>query len=127
MSSTVQVDCGKCGGAGYVRAFSHIRGGVCFACNGVGHFTRTRASIQRSRKLAGQKRANTAKRVQAANARADAREEHYRADPRIGPDTRARCEKFPAFAFQCYSLLAKIDAGELTEATHPWIFRNLAA
>ena len=32
----LKVDCGKCLGRGYIRAFSHIKGGVCFDCGGAG-------------------------------------------------------------------------------------------
>ena len=28
--------CWKCGGHGYIEAYSGIRGGVCFSCNGSG-------------------------------------------------------------------------------------------
>lgn len=35
-SDRIPVDCGKCGGSGYIRAFSHVEGGVCFECEGHG-------------------------------------------------------------------------------------------
>jgi hypothetical protein len=28
--------CGRCGGAGFLSAFSHFKGGVCFSCGGTG-------------------------------------------------------------------------------------------
>jgi len=28
--------CYKCGGTGYIEEYSHIRNGICFACNGQG-------------------------------------------------------------------------------------------
>lgn len=32
-SRPVVNDCGKCGGTRHIRAFAHIHGGRCFACN----------------------------------------------------------------------------------------------
>ena len=32
-----KIKCGKCNGTGNIQAFSHIVGGVCFACEGKGH------------------------------------------------------------------------------------------
>lgn len=32
----IKGDCKRCDGTGYIRAFSHIRGGVCLACEGTG-------------------------------------------------------------------------------------------
>ena len=29
-------DCGKCSGKGRIFSVSHVKGGVCFACNGTG-------------------------------------------------------------------------------------------
>lgn len=28
--------CGRCNGSGHIAAFSHVHGGVCFACDGTG-------------------------------------------------------------------------------------------
>lgn len=28
--------CPKCGGNGYIREYSHVSGGICYACNGKG-------------------------------------------------------------------------------------------
>lgn len=28
------IGCGRCGGRGYLPAFTHIKGGECFACRG---------------------------------------------------------------------------------------------
>jgi hypothetical protein len=28
--------CGKCDGEGIIQGFSHVRGGICFQCNGTG-------------------------------------------------------------------------------------------
>jgi len=32
----IKVECGKCLGKGYIRAFSGIKGGICFSCAGHG-------------------------------------------------------------------------------------------
>jgi hypothetical protein len=29
-------DCPKCGGSGYIPAYNHIAGGICFSCRGEG-------------------------------------------------------------------------------------------
>jgi hypothetical protein len=39
--SAHRVECGKCDGAGRIGAFAHVLRGVCFACEGRGHFTYT--------------------------------------------------------------------------------------
>lgn len=31
---TRSIGCGRCGGRGYLPAFTHIKGGECFACRG---------------------------------------------------------------------------------------------
>ena len=31
---TRPIGCGRCGGRGYLPAFTHIKGGECFACRG---------------------------------------------------------------------------------------------
>ena len=126
MSDLVTITCGKCGGTGTIRAFAHIQGGQCFACKGVGHFTRTAASVARSERRAAQRRAETLRAVEEGNRRADAREALYADDARLGPRTRERVTRFPAVAYETYATLAKIDAGELTREKHPWVFRNLA-
>lgn len=33
----IKVECGKCGGKGEIRCFSHVAGGTCFACGGKGY------------------------------------------------------------------------------------------
>jgi len=33
----VKVECMKCSGTGYIRAFNHVMGGVCFSCEGKGY------------------------------------------------------------------------------------------
>ena len=33
------MNCGKCGGKGYIGAYKHISNGVCFQCNGSGTTT----------------------------------------------------------------------------------------
>lgn len=126
MSDLIVVDCGKCGGTGIIRAFAHIAGGTCFACKGVGHFTRTAASVARSKRLAAKRREEVERAVEEGNRRADAREALYADDARLGPRTRERAARFPLVAFETYKTLAKIDAGELTPERHPWVFRNLA-
>jgi hypothetical protein len=30
------IGCGRCGGRGYLPAFTHVKGGECFACGGQG-------------------------------------------------------------------------------------------
>ena len=35
----VKVDCLKCSGTGNIQVFSHVAGGVCFACEGAGFKT----------------------------------------------------------------------------------------
>lgn len=36
--------CWKCGGSGRIITFSHVLGGVCFACDGIGHKLTTRGA-----------------------------------------------------------------------------------
>ncbi len=31
--------CPKCGGEGYIRGYEHVEGGLCFLCNGTGHYS----------------------------------------------------------------------------------------
>lgn len=38
-TKTVTCDCHKCGGSGYIAAFSGIANGTCFTCNGTGKKT----------------------------------------------------------------------------------------
>lgn len=33
----VKGNCSRCGGTGYILAYSHVRGGRCLACNGSGN------------------------------------------------------------------------------------------
>lgn len=35
-----QVKCGKCNGSGYLKHYSHVFGGTCFQCSGVGYKTK---------------------------------------------------------------------------------------
>lgn len=39
----MKVECGKCNGHGYIKAFNHIAAGVCFRCEGRGYHLRKRA------------------------------------------------------------------------------------
>lgn len=34
---SIKVECKRCGGTGYINAYEHIDGGVCFACQGKGY------------------------------------------------------------------------------------------
>lgn len=38
-TATKAIDCGKCMGRGTIQGFSHVAGGVCFACGGTGKKT----------------------------------------------------------------------------------------
>ena len=40
-NSNVKVLCGKCGGSGRLSCYAHVDGGICFKCEGVGHFTKS--------------------------------------------------------------------------------------
>lgn len=33
----IRVSCVKCDGSGYIKAFDHVVGGVCFSCSGKGY------------------------------------------------------------------------------------------
>ena len=44
---TNQTECQRCEGKGHIRAFNHIKGGVCVKCNGTGT---VKVSIKRNRK-----------------------------------------------------------------------------
>jgi len=46
----VKVDCGKCGGKGHIRAFTHVVAGICFACDGNG-FKMLKAAPKPARKF----------------------------------------------------------------------------
>lgn len=122
----IKVTCGKCSGRGTFNCYRHIQGGECFACDGRGYILTTSAAIERKAKTAEARREDTVRAVEAGAVAGDAREALYQNDSRLGPDTLARCVKHPVAAFETYSTLAKIDAGEFSEETHPWIFRNLA-
>ena len=55
-----KIRCTKCMGKGRITAYSHIIGGICFACNGKGYFTRkvkSQATIKRSLAKKAQKKA----------------------------------------------------------------------
>lgn len=39
----MKVECLKCGGNGYIRAYTGIAGGVCFSCGGKGYHMRKSA------------------------------------------------------------------------------------
>ena len=46
--------CGRCGGKGYINAYNHIQGGVCFRCDGtgIGGYSFERAEEQREAEAA---------------------------------------------------------------------------
>lgn len=121
---TVRETCGRCGGSGRIPGFSHVVGGVCFTCDGAGHFVRTVAAKSRSEaERARRERARAgrevlaAERVAEANAATAARALRYVNDPRIGPRTRARVDQFPAVAHEAYRALERVDRGEVPEYT----------
>ena len=39
-----KVECGKCDGSGVIKAYNHIKRGICFACDGKGFYTRLKKS-----------------------------------------------------------------------------------
>jgi hypothetical protein len=57
--------CGRCGGTGYINAFGHVEGGVCFGCRGgKGRFVTIQKLAARARKAArDEKRAVEAARI----------------------------------------------------------------
>jgi len=124
--TTITIKCGKCDGAGRIRAFAHVAGGTCFACKGAGTFTRTEASVARAARRAADRRAETERRVADANAAADARAARYANDPRIGPKTAARVARFHAVAAETFRTLEDMDAGKITRDRQPWVWDNLA-
>lgn len=49
-AKTEIVECWKCLGSGYIKAFSHIESGVCFTCGGTGKKeTRVKTESQKGR------------------------------------------------------------------------------
>lgn len=116
--------CGKCRGTGRVWAL-HVQNGVCFDCDGLGYrLTKTdpvKLARARKRRAAKREKAEAASRARHVAA-SQARQDQYINDPRIGLDTLARCARHPAYAFEVYMLLEKIDAGE----DMPHVLRNIA-
>lgn len=45
--------CGKCGGAGRLRCYSHIAGGLCFRCEGTGVRSCSLRSARSARGIVG--------------------------------------------------------------------------
>jgi len=116
--------CGKCRGTGRVWAL-HVCNGVCFACDGLGYrLTKTdpvKLARQRKRRAEKREAEQAARRAEGIQG-AQEREDRYINDPRIGLDTLARCARYPAYAFEVYMLLEKIDNG----AVLPHVLRNIA-
>jgi hypothetical protein len=128
---TIRKSCGKCNGAGFLSAFRHVSAGRCFSCHGVGYFelsAKPAAIKARARSAAKREAKRAAQRAHAAEMQAarDTLAEQYRNDDRLGPDTRARFDKHPAFQFEVVGILTKWDADPAYIQERPWIARNLA-
>ncbi len=111
-----KVECPRCSnGKGVINAFRHVKGGVCFKCDGVGYVeVKTNPESLIKAKIARREKAQLALRakMEAALEVDRLREEKYKNDSRIGPKTRERCAQHEALAHEVYLLLERIDSGE---------------
>ena len=117
--------CQKCNGTGRLN-WTQVDGGMCWACGGNGAYATATAPdvLAKRRASAREKRAAaTAEQVEAGLRAGAERESRYTADPRIGPETRARIAQFPMVGFEVYRLLALVDGGQ----SLPHVLRNVAA
>jgi len=120
---TFQQACRRCAGEGRLP-YSYMSG-VCFACGGSGVeevATDPTVLAARRAKAAAKREALNAEIARRAQGTTEEREARYANDPRIGPQTRARIEQFPAVGYEVYRHLEKIDAG----ANLPWLLRDYA-
>ena len=119
--------CGKCDGTGVINWARHVKGGVCFTCDGRGYLEyKTSPAVRakaRARREAKRLKASLGSR-EAAQSASENREATYRNDPRIGAKTRASMAH-ETYAFEIYSLLAKIDRGEITGRERERILQNI--
>lgn len=121
----VKVTCERCCGTGRY-SFNLVHGTRCFKCGGSGFVLADPVKLQRNKKArerAAVKRKEAMEaRIAEAARRADEREEKYKHDKRIGPGTRARCERLPAVAHDVYQILFDIDNGK---NIHPTVVMRL--
>lgn len=121
----IEIKCGKCTN-GFIRAYAHIQGGRCFSCKGRGYFVTTKDKEARKAKRKAAKKAEIEARAAAGNIRIEALLIKYANDSRVGPKTKARCEKFDAVAQEVVTLLDKWDNTPDYADKYWWVVRNLA-
>lgn len=132
MVTLEKAPCGRCGGSGRY-SFNHRDGTRCYGCNGAG-FVMVDPVKEARNKAAREKRQAKAAlereaRIAAANKFSEEIEAKYKNDPRLGPETRERCNKFPAVADETYRALAYFDAGSMPNGlqVHPSVIERFKA
>lgn len=95
-------------------AYQHVKGGVCFKCNGLGYVlvsTSPETLKKQAEKRKAKREGERAAREAAAQARWLELQEKYRADLRIGPKCRQSCERSETYAYEVYTTLDAVDSG----------------
>lgn len=128
MLNPTKITCPRCNGSGHF-SFNLVKGTVCFGCDGAGFKVvdgkKHAAAVARKTKRDEAKKAEIAARVAKANELYYARQATYANDPRIGPQTRARCARFEAVADEIYRSLDAFDNNGLK--VHDSFFDNIRA
>jgi hypothetical protein len=117
--------CSRCSDEnGYIKVFSHVMGGVCFKCKGLGYTlskTDPKILVARREKAANHKKANRDEKIKNANLMREQLVLKYKDDPRISDEMKARCSEFVAVAMETYDTLERIDNGKYPYADSlPW-------
>lgn len=118
-----KVPCTRClNDKGYISAYRHVKGGVCFKCDGKGYTlvkTDPAKLAKAKEKREAKAKAERKERELKAAALWEELKSKYQDDPRLGPKARESCERSEAWAYDAYTLLARIDSGEYIHPLGP--------
>jgi hypothetical protein len=115
---------------GYIKAYNHIQGGVCFKCKGDGYvLTKTDPVILEARreKAAAIRNSKMDEKIDSGILTRKNLFEKYKDDPRISDEHKERCERFELVALETYKALERSDKGTYKFITSfPWYVSSAA-
>jgi hypothetical protein len=123
--------CRKCSDEnGYIKAFKHVQGGVCFKCNGKGYtLTKTDPKVleARRKKAEAVRTAKLDRKIGSSNLMAEELVLKYKDDPRISDGHKERCAQFVLVAMETYKVLERSDNGTYKYVeSFPWYVAKAA-
>ena len=134
-NASIKTDCPKCSGTGHIRAFSHIKGGSCFSCDGRGyHVISIKAAAARKRRAERSQReqANQEAQHRAQKENRLAKVPAIISDSRLGPEVVATLRSYldsgscSNYACDIVGILDEWDRDPSWIRDRPWIVRNLS-